>query len=315
MRSIIIIGLLALTYCGRTVYMCHDDPFKDEQCMKREVLGSNIFYWVRKCKGAKVCVNLPYYNQIIGACSIKVRSHYDGESCANGNKCTSGICGGTKCKGLNPDVKCQVGLGQCQKGYLCRDSKCQKPIDNGKACGTSYSDTPTPTNSGYTIYSTYYFNPSRNPCKLNYVCSRSSSSTSTPVCTEIGSQANGITVDNPLACSSGFAVSGKCATASDGTTYGTTAKGGDFKKISNITTAFNKWKDEWKKKSLKDEDAIYEAYRYTKNKKKINEYFYQYVYAPFVADADECAYDFMWKLSSSNSLKFSLMILILALLF
>ena len=52
-----------------------------------------------------------------------------------------------------------------------------------------------------------------------------------------------------------------------------TAKGGDFKKISNITKAFDKWKDEWKKKSLKDEDAIYEAYRYTKNKKKINEYF------------------------------------------
>ena len=292
--------------------MCHDDPFKDEQCLKRETLGSNDFVWVRKCKGAKVCVDLPYYGGIIGSCSIKVRSHYDGESCANGNKCTSGICGGTKCKGLNPGVACEVGLGQCQKGYLCRDEKCQKPIENNQAC------TPISTSgntNNYIIADENYFDPSINPCKLNYVCSRSSSSTSTSVCTEIGSQAVGTTVDNPLACKSGYAPSGTCADATDGGTLGRTAKGAPFSKLSNITKAFDKWKDEWKKKSLKEEDAIYEAYRYTKNKKKINEYFYQYVYAPFVQDADECAYDFMWKQNSSNSLKFSLMILILALLF
>ena len=295
--------------------MCHDDPFKDEQCMKRETLGSNTFIWVRKCKGAKVCATLSYYETYLGACSIKVRSHYDGQSCANGNKCTSGICGGTKCKGLNPNVKCEVGLGQCQKGYLCRYSKCQKPIENNQACTPSPTSSPTPNTSGYTVYYTSFFDPSKNPCKLNHVCSRSSSGTSAS-CIEIGSQDNGVTVDNPLACKSGFVdTSGVCATATDGTKYGTTAKGGDFKKISNITTAFNKWRNEWNKKSLKDDDAIYEAYRYTKNKKKINEYFYQYVYAPFVQDADECAYDYMWKQNSSNSLKFSLMILILALLF
>ena len=296
--------------------MCHDDPFKDEQCMKKETLGSNTFYWVRKCKGAKVCVDLPYYNGIIGACSIKVRSHYDGESCANGNKCTSGICGGTSCKGLNPNVKCQVGLGQCQKGYLCRDSKCQKPIENNQACGQFITSISSTSSGEHTLYDDNFFDPSINPCKLNYVCSRTSSSTSTPVCAEIGSQAAGTQVDNPLACSSGFVDNNvKCATASDGNTHGTTAKGAPFSKLSNITKAFDKWRNEWKKKSLKEDDAIYEAYRYTKNKKKINEYFYQYVYAPFVQDADECAYDYMWKQNSSNSLKFSLMILILALLF
>ena len=123
-----------------------------------------------------------------------------------------------------------------------------------------------------------------------------------------------------MACSSGFATySGSsiyvCATATDGSSFGTTSKGGDFTKLSNITTAFNNWLDEWKKKDLKDEDANYEAYRYTKNKKKINEAFYKYAYAPFVQDADECAYDYMWKRNSSNSLKFSLIILVLALLF
>ena len=299
--------------------MCHDDPFKDEQCMKRETLGSNTFYWVRKCKGAKVCVELPYYEYTIGACSIKVRSHYDGEACANGNKCTSGICDGTKCKGLNPDVECQPGLGQCQKGYLCRantngDYTCQKPIDNEKVCYSSSFPSISPASTGDTIYDKYLFYPAYNPCKLEYVCGKKNSD-GDYICTEIKTVDNNVEVMNPLACKTGYVESGKCATPTDGNSVGTTAKGATFTKLSNITTAFNNWYNEWKKKKIDEEDAIYEAYRYTKNKKKINEYFYQYVYAPFVQDADECAYDYKWKRNSSNSLKFSLMILVLALLF
>ena len=305
--------------------MCHDDPFKDEQCMKKETLGSNTFYWVRKCKGAKVCVDLPYYGNTIGACSIKVRPHYDGESCANGNKCGSGICDGTKCKGLNPDVECEPGLGQCKKGYLCRANTngyytCQKPIETGQTCSETYVYMV----KEHSVYSLRAFDPSYNPCKMEAVCVKitPTSGTATSTCVKIGSLAKDTKVSNPLACISGFATEDTnsgvfiCADASDGTTsYGTTAKGASFTKISNITTAFNKWKGEWGKKSFDDDDTNIEAYRYTRNKKKINEYFYQYVYAPFVQDADECAYDYMWKQNSSNSLKFSLMILVLALLF
>ena len=303
--------------------MCHDDPFKDEQCMKQETLGTNDFVWVRKCKGAKVCVDLPYYGGIIGACSIKVRPHYDGESCANGNKCGSGICDGTKCKGLNPNIKCEVGLGQCKKGYLCRantngDYTCQPPLDKDKECGfvVSGSTISPASSSSHTIYDLNIFNPSNNPCKLEYVCGKKNDAGTYYICTEIKSQDNGEEVNNPMACKTGFTDSnGKCATPTDGTRVGTTSKGASFTKLSNITTAFENWYNEWKKKKIDEEDAIYEAYRYTKNKKKINEYFYQYVYAPFVQDADECAYDYMWKQNSSNSLKFSLMILVLALLF
>ena len=325
--------------------MCHDDPFKDEQCMKKETLGSVDFVWVRKCKGAKVCVNLPYYGGIIGACSIKVRSHYDGESCANNNKCTSGICGGTKCKGLNPDVKCEVGLGQCKKGYLCmqrkddkgnivsRDYRCQKPIEKNQDC-SGYLSLPSPSIDMFE-YGSSVFDPSLNPCKLGYVCTTitSGSGSATTTCVEIGSLSDGTKVNNPLACETGFGTfeiptapntdidpsTFKCAKAeNDATNTGyslTTSRGGVFTQYANITTAFDKWREEWKKKSLKDEDAIYEAYRYTKNKKKINEAFFKYTHAAFVQDADECAYDYIWKQSSSNSLKFSLMILILALLF
>jgi hypothetical protein len=309
--------------------MCHDDDFKDEQCMKRETLGNNEFVWVRKCKGAKVCVDLPYYGKTIGACSIKVRSHYDGEICANGNKCTSGICDGTKCKGLNPDVECNVYLSQCKKGYVCRPTSsgaytCQKPIDNNGNCIPITVEHSSDSDAVYhSLYEVDLFNPSTNPCKLGYVCSSILKPTDTSTsykCVEIGSQSTGTEVSNPLACSKGFAIptAGSdiytCASTSDGNSYTSTSKGAMFTKLSNISTAFDNWQTEWKKKDLKDEDANY-VYRYTKNKKAINKAFFQYAYAPFVQDADECAFDYMWKQNSSNSLKFSLMILVLALLF
>ena len=317
--------------------MCHDDPFKDEQCMKRETLGSNTFVWVRKCKGAKVCVDLPYYNDIIGACSIKVRPHYDGESCANGNKCASGICDGTKCKGLNPNVECEVGLGQCKKGYLCRQTvnandgsasgatTCQPALGENDLC-QGFVDTDDP------------FNPTKNVCKLNLVCSSKkvydSSGTVTetvvPKCVKIGSFDKGIEVSNPLACQSGVAEYDsnteiyKCISPDSNTNSVTgashyldlgTSKGATFTNFANMSSMFTDWLKEVNDNNMDDEDAIYEAYRYTRKKKKINKLFFQYTYAPTAEDADECAFDYFWKQNSSNSLKFSLMILVLALLF
>ena len=112
--------------------MCHDDPFIDEQCMKKEKIGENTFIWLRKCKGSKVCAKLPYYGGITGSCIIKVRSHYDGESCANGNKCTSGNCDGTKCIGKDQGIQCEPGLGQCKKGLLCRKEKTDSSVQHVK---------------------------------------------------------------------------------------------------------------------------------------------------------------------------------------
>ena len=344
MKTIILFSLLFIAiYCqtGRTVYMCHDDPFKDEQCMKKETLGSNDFVWVRKCKGAKVCVDLPYYGGIIGACSIKVRPHYDGESCANGNKCASGICDGTKCKGLNPDIRCKPGLGQCKKGYLCRSTAddngdatgiftCQPPLANGKSCNgfssttedyKDYSDTTllykNHPNLVYYINDPAYFNPGYNPCGKNDVCSSSDGTAANAKCVKIGSVTKTNIATNPLACETGYLnPSDMTCQISSGTDTGLkTSRGAAFTKYSNISDEFKAWKDEWEKKEIKDEDFIYEAYRYTKNKKKINEAFFRYINAPFIGDADECAYDYLWKQNSSSSLKFSLMILVLALLF
>ena len=348
MKTIILFVLLFITInCGRTVYMCHDDPFKDEQCMKTETLGKNTFVWVRKCKGAKVCVNLPYYGEIICACSIKVRPHYDGESCANGNKCASGICDGTKCKGLNPNIQCVPGLGQCKKGYLCRATKnsldtyeaalaaaatdpsievpdkvfqCQKPLAENDEC-KGYSKDISTVGDYYLYDKSVLFNPASNPCKLNYICS--SVGSDTPKCIKIGEQNDGTVVSNPMACKSGVGTKSPdvytCITPTSSTTSLsdedlTTSRGATFTNFVNVTKMFSDWKSEVKD-SLDDEDAIYEAYRYTSNKKKINKLFFQYTQAAFVEDADECAFDYLWKQSSSNSLKFSLMILVLALLF
>jgi hypothetical protein len=310
--------------------------------MKREKLGSNEFVWVRKCKGAKVCVDLPYYGGIIGACSIKVRPHYDGESCANGNKCTSGICDGTKCKGLNPNIQCKPGLGQCKKGYLCRateDTKdkneeekifrCQKALSQGTDC-SGYSVVDSSDENQYLYDKSSYFDPANNPCKLGYICSTAGNDPAK--CIAIGNQKKDVEVSNPMACESGLFeqqldTNGeptnvyKCidpestTTSIQGLTL-TTSRGATFTNFANITKMFKDWLKEIKDNSnLDDEDAIYEAYRYSRNKKKINKLFFQYSQAGFLEDADECAFDYLWKQSSSSSLKFSLMILVLALLF
>jgi hypothetical protein len=315
----ILIALLIGIISSRDVYMCHDDPFKDEQCLKTETFGRNTFYWLRKCKGAKVCVELPYYGDI-GACSIKVRSHYDGESCANGNKCTSGICDGTKCKGLNPGVKCQRGLGQGKKVYLCRTSTempgytCQPPIGNGETCSSTRMDYSNLLNTD--------FYPATNPCNLGYVCSYSDNAPTTSKCIEIGSQST--TASNPLACKTGVSDGTTCKTlpsnsscTTTDTNYlaqKTTSKGAQFCLSNDITTEFENWLKEIGKNKLKDKDANYEAYRYTRNKKKINEAFFRYTHYGWISDADECAYDYKWKQNNGNYLKLSFMLLVLVLI-
>ena len=317
MKTIILFTLLFITInCGREVYMCHDDPFKDEQCMKREKLGSNTFYWVRKCKGAKVCVDLPYYGNIIGACSIKVRSHYAGESCANGNKCTSGICDGTKCKGLIEEEACIPGLGQCKKGLLCRKASssssiftCLAPVSGNTDCEALAPSTSTSTLTGKFYITGYakYFDPAMNICKLGYVCNNNK-------CVKIGAVKDlTSTATHPLACYTGLidSTNNKCASSISLTT----SKGATITSSTAVKDAFEAWKDAQDDNNMDDEDAIYEAYRYTRNKKKINELFFNYTHAGFIQDADECAYDYIWKQASSSSLKFSLMILVLALLF
>jgi len=327
MKAILIALLICITTSQRgSVYMCHDDDFKDEQCMKTEKLGENTFVWVRKCKGAKVCVGLPYYGNI-GACSIKVRSHYDGEACANGNKCTSGICDGTKCKGLNPNIKCQRGLGQCKKGYLCRELSatnsetfCQPPIDNEKECG-DYEGGNSMNGDGF-LFSSSYYNPANNPCKLGYVCSTSDSSSKSK-CVKIASQKT--TASNPLACETGVLKGTTCwslpsnNSACDSTKsnyYGKerTSKGAEYCVSEDVTTEFKNWLKEIGDNNLKDEDANYEAYRYTRNKKKINEAFFRYSHYGWISDADECAYDYMWKRNNGNYLKLSFMLLVLLLI-
>ncbi len=316
MKRLTYIALLLITInCGREIYKCEDDGFKDEQCMKREVLGKNTFYWLKKCKGAQVCVQLPYYGKMIGACSIKVRSHYDGESCANDNKCTSGVCGGTKCKGKTEGENCEIGLGQCKKGLLCRyelgsnglpvansKSLCGKPLNKGDTCLDIGS---TGVDEDLNTIHSYYMNPANNFCKLGFVCSNT-------ICVEIGSISNGQQSTNPLACSSGLMEGGNCVASL--TDKRTTSLGAECEIGSNTTTAFNEWKTEVRKDE-KDEDAIYEAYRYTRNKKKTNKAWFIYTHNAFVRDSDECAFDYLWKQSSSNYIQFSLIILIFTLLF
>ena len=159
MKTYILLSLIFFTFQREEIYMCHDEPFQDEQCLKKEKLGSNTFYWLRKCKKFKVCVDLPYYEGIIGSCVIKIRLQYDGEPCNNNNKCTSGVCFESKCFGIEKGLECEPGLGQCKKGLLCRLSSstssvytCESPIEPGVSCGGL---------GGYSLSGDYLFDNSQ----------------------------------------------------------------------------------------------------------------------------------------------------------
>jgi hypothetical protein len=338
MKSFIYITLLLIiSILSRdgVIILCSDDGFKDEQCMKREVLGSNTFKWVKKCKGAQVCVDLPYYGGMIGACSIKVRSHYDGESCANDNKCTSGVCGGTKCNGKIEGDNCEVGLGQCKKGLLCRKkdknakyTTCQAPLNDGADCSELYglvenpeydsNDDDAALNTPVEPFTVDPFNPSLNPCKLGSVCDGT--------CKKIASVDAGSTVKNTLACKSGYAkmtdnipLTFTCVdlnSLSDANKPSEkTSKGAYVKLDKNYTDMFNEWLSEVADNNMDDEDAIYEAYRYTRNKKKVNKAWFIYTHYGEVIDTDDCTFDYLWKNNNGNTLKYSLMIFALILLF
>jgi len=206
--TMILITLLFVSINSRTVYMCHDDPFKDEQCLKRETLGSNDFVWVRKCKG------------------------------------------------LNPGLHCEIGLGQCKKGYLCRQTSanngnytCQKPLAKDANCD-DYTDSSL--SLPYSTYSSDLLDPANNPCVKDCVCAAVDGAAAK--CVPIKSVSSGKPCDHPLACISGYLEGGSCKDASDGSATGTslrTAKGGSFTKYTNITKYFDEWYDEWNKKIKK----------------------------------------------------------------
>ena len=251
--------------------------------MKKETIGSNTFAWVKKCKGSKVCGTLPYYDKIIGACLIKVRSHYDGESCANGNKCTSGNCDGSKCVGRDEGIQCEPALGQCKKGLLCRKlttsssvTTCQEPIQLGKPCeGFGESSFTSSLSLDYLFLDPKNLGLGYNVCTLGYTCDKPDDSSD--ACVSIGSLSTGTTATNPLACETGLlstsGVAWTCATTtSQGTIY--TSRGLSFTNYLNATAHFNdRLASSTYDDDTEDEDIIYEAYRYIiRNKKNLMNY-------------------------------------------
>ena len=313
-----------------SVFKCHDNAYRDEQCLTHEKLGDVDFYWVRKCKGAKVCAKLPYYGNMTGVCSIKVRPHYDGESCQKNNKCTSGICANNKCKGFIDGHSCQPGLGQCKKGKVCRKTSadsiyiCTDPISEGKSCNNLITEI-SENDDYFENDSKKYYLPENNICELGCVCSNTN-------CTPIHSIDDGNNSTNPLACKSGAIYNNKCFTYpsnnitcnANNTCQITTAinipclktsKGAYWCPNSAINQAFTEWYNEWYSNYKSNNDINLEAYRYTANKKSVNELFFRYKYFGLITDADECAYDYFWKNNSSTKLRFPIIIIIISLVF
>ena len=341
LTSLLSFLMITLTNSRGTVYQCLDESYADEQCLFKEQLGDLTFKWIRKCKGAKVCVQLPYYNNLIGACNIKVRTHYDNEICANGNKCTSGICDGTKCKGYDIGHSCVMGLGQCKRGTVCRYtsiedeiSTCQPPVGEGQDCVIPSSNEMTIKDDETSIYGSEYsfFVPWYNPCDLNFICYTSSiedlknHNKTMGKCQGIASKNDGDVVNNPMLCTSGlFHLNGTCFTITgessfcdpinDGILCQLTSKGAYYTLNTTMKDSFKEWQDQYADNEKDSSKTNIEAYRYTRNNKKINKLFFTYTHYGWISDADECAFDYMWKNSNGNWIKVTLTLLFLGLIF
>ena len=330
MIPIIIIGLLKIIIISsdntrNPIYKCNEKSYLDQQCLTQEKLGDLNFVWLRKCKGSKVCVQLPYYGGMAGVCSTKVRSHYDGESCSKDNKCTSGICDGSKCKGFPENHICVLGLGQCRKGLVCRKDQykdfysCLYPIANTQTNCKKFIEGQLDKETR--------FNPDYNTCQLGYVCSDS-------VCIPIASVETGNKSYHPLACKSGIIDennntcieyepnnqtcvenNGTYTCRENGDICLPTSTGAYWCPTSAITDAFKEWYTEWEKYAKPSSKTVLGAYRYTNNKKRANEYFFRYTHFGIISDADECAYDYFWKNNSHFYLKATLFIFSLFFLF
>ena len=72
---------------------------------------------------------------------------------------------------------------------------------------------------------------------------------------------------------------------------------------SSITTAFGNWRDQLKDNEKDSSKTNIEAYRYTRNNKKINKLFFNYTHFGWLVDADECAFDYLWKNSKGSWIK------------
>ena len=322
----------------RTIYMCNDSKFEDSQCLKKEKLGSNTFYWLRKCESSKVCVQLPYYGGIIGSCQKKLKLKYDGEKCNKDGDCTSKKCKKGKCKGKTKGINCEPGLRECKKGLLCRkenyeDSifQCLTPIEEGQNCGELTDYQIEDSNSFYLYDDASYFDPAYNPCKLGYTCTHPNDY-SRGKCVKIGSIKSEeyiILPSNPLSCESGFIKYDETGCANN-YLYATgssiyddavfpnmrlTSKGSKFKYYDNVTYSFNEWINAVNDNNMKDSDAVYEAFRYNRNNKKINQLWFRYTHAHLVLDSDDCAFDFFFKNSFAQFVNNPFLFLIFFILF
>ncbi len=218
----------------------------------------------------------------------------------------------TRCNLTKPSLSNNEFTGYTQSNVF----TCQDPIAPGALCtnlGSSSFD-----DDDYFLGESKYIDPGFNVCTLGYTCSKAKDtdgSMYTGRCIKIGSLKTGLSTDNPLACETGLSDSNVCVEKlTSPTRY--TSLGDTFSNYANATRHFNAWLDaSTYDDDTEDEDAIYEAYRYTRNKKKINELWFRYIQANYVDDADECAYDYFWKQSSSNYIQFSFMIITLLLLF
>ena len=93
------------------------------------------------------------------------------------------------------------------------------------------------------------------------------------------------------------------------------SRGSYYQMNNTISTDFEEWRKQLEGNEKDSSKTNIEAYRYTRNNKKINRLFFTYSHHGWISDADECAFDYMWKNSNGNWIKVTFGLLFLSLIF
>ena len=322
-----ILLFLKQTFQRGPIYMCSDDKFLDNQCLDERRIASNQIYFLRKCPLNQACQILTKSetNNSIGLCVPRKHHSYEQNKCRKNYECSSGICQNNQCVGLSEGRSCDPNRYQCKFGYICRKNNsesnlytCQHPIEEGKECLES------------------------NDCIISHICSKTNNNT-IKTCIRIGSLEIGSFTSHSMACQSGDSYNNICIRRIQTSICDNNNKcnvkiqvnqNGSEEKINEncffsskgagvcpsnlIEKYFNDYIKEFyegfKGKIIGDiehNDFNVEKYKYTLDKERVIEAYFNYKYWYFIGDADECALQYFFLINSQKWIFFNWKILVI----
>ena len=250
---------------------------------------------------------------------------FDGDNCVYNSDCFSGICSKNKCIGLKEDEPCK-NTNQCKSNLACYDETNDPIKQDNKKCLPLKKE-----NENCIIdFKEEEKNGAFGNCDKGLVCATVGRSVyeMSSKCIKIGSLPDKTSCGNPFACESGIVLHNKCAYIKIGKInrdpwmdlceYQSSTNNGDnieerecsHSSKGEVRHPFEGIHEFWKKyvqlylKRINElnDDFAFNHHRYYLNDFEVRKAYINYLYGPFLSDADECVKDFWYR--SHNRLRY-----------